>query len=257
MCLSVCLSICLAPLSLSSTHSPFPLLFLVSTVISSYNRLVILISFTPRSSSCSMVLDYRTVSTVHAILYYNVSTATVQSIYTTVVQHMLLLTSMTCYIIFDVAYSHTHLIYVQALLFPLYLAYLHYPLSSHDHIHSINSFPFHPFFTFYSTLSYPVLSCPILSYHIHLSHDLFLFVSLLLYSTFQDGRFFLQDKRSSNGTMVYLQEPLELPFSHPIRLRMGRSTLSIQVTLYISDMTLSPSPIRHLKMIFPLSLPRR
>jgi hypothetical protein len=27
---------------------------------------------------------------------------------------------------------------------------------------------------------------------------------------------------------VYLQEPLELPFSHPIRLRMGRSTLIIQ-----------------------------
>ena len=34
------------------------------------------LSFLPlfpfRSSSCSMVLDYRTVSTVHAILYYNV-----------------------------------------------------------------------------------------------------------------------------------------------------------------------------------------
>ena len=112
-----------------------------------------------------------------------------------------------------------------------------------------------PFLLF--ILLYSILSCPILSYPIHLSRDLFLFVSLLLYSTFQDGRFFLQDKRSSNGTMVYLQEPLELPFSHPIRLRMGRSTLSIQVTLYISDMTLSPSPIRHLKIIIPLSLPKR
>ena len=112
-----------------------------------------------------------------------------------------------------------------------------------------------PFLLF--ILLHPILSYPVLSYPIHLSHDVFLFVSLLLYSTFQDGRFFLQDKRSSNGTMVYLQEPLELPFSHPIRLRMGRSTLSIQVTLYISDITLSPSLIRHIKMIFPLSLPRR
>ena len=43
-----------------------------------------------------------------------------------------------------------------------------------------------------------------------------------------EGKFYLQDRRSSNGTMVYLQDPLELPFSHPIRLRMGRSTLTIQ-----------------------------
>eukprot|EP00596_Hydrurales_sp_CCMP1899_P000354 CAMPEP_0119040282 /NCGR_PEP_ID=MMETSP1177-20130426/10155_1 /TAXON_ID=2985 /ORGANISM="Ochromonas sp, Strain CCMP1899" /LENGTH=941 /DNA_ID=CAMNT_0007005183 /DNA_START=421 /DNA_END=3246 /DNA_ORIENTATION=+ len=51
-------------------------------------------------------------------------------------------------------------------------------------------------------------------------------VHAILY--YNEGKFFLQDRRSSNGTMVYLQEPLELPFSHPIRLRMGRSTLIIQ-----------------------------
>ena len=130
-----------------------------------------------------MVLDYRTVSTVHAILYYNVSTATVQSIYTTVVQHMLLLTSMTCYIIFDVAYSLTHLIYAQALLFLLYLAYLHHPLCSPYHIHSINSFPFHPFFTFYSTPSYPILSCPILYTYLITFFSLSLYFSILPFRT--------------------------------------------------------------------------
>jgi hypothetical protein len=38
----------------------------------------------------------------------------------------------------------------------------------------------------------------------------------------------LQDSRSSNGTMVYLQGPLPLPNNETIRLRMGRSTLSIR-----------------------------
>jgi hypothetical protein len=57
-------------------------------------------------------------------------------------------------------------------------------------------------------------------------------VHAILY--YNEGKFFLQDRRSSNGTMVYLQEPLELPFSHPIRLRMGRSTLIIQVYICIS-----------------------
>lgn len=37
----------------------------------------------------------------------------------------------------------------------------------------------------------------------------------------------MQDARSSNGTMVYLQGPLALPNNEQIRLRMGRSTLSM------------------------------
>lgn len=45
---------------------------------------------------------------------------------------------------------------------------------------------------------------------------------------FRDGQFLLQDARSSNGTMLYLQGPLKLPMNQPVRLRMGRSTLAIQ-----------------------------
>jgi hypothetical protein len=44
---------------------------------------------------------------------------------------------------------------------------------------------------------------------------------------FRDGMFQLQDARSSNGTMLYLQGPLKLPINQPVRLRMGRSTLAI------------------------------
>src|SRR5690348_15582890 len=38
----------------------------------------------------------------------------------------------------------------------------------------------------------------------------------------------LTDKRSSNGTMVYLQDPLPLSYATPLKFRMGRTTLSIQ-----------------------------
>ncbi len=38
----------------------------------------------------------------------------------------------------------------------------------------------------------------------------------------------LTDKKSSNGTMVYLQDPLPLSYSTPLKFRMGRTTLSIQ-----------------------------
>ena len=37
----------------------------------------------------------------------------------------------------------------------------------------------------------------------------------------------LQDARSSNGTMLYLQNPLKLPINQLIRIRMGRTTLAI------------------------------
>ena len=46
--------------------------------------------------------------------------------------------------------------------------------------------------------------------------------------TLQNGQFLLTDKKSSNGTMVYLQDPLPLSYSVPMKLRMGRTTLSVQ-----------------------------
>jgi hypothetical protein len=46
--------------------------------------------------------------------------------------------------------------------------------------------------------------------------------------SYEDGSFYMVDKRSSNGTMVYLQEPLPLQFQQPVRLRMGRTTLTVQ-----------------------------
>jgi len=45
---------------------------------------------------------------------------------------------------------------------------------------------------------------------------------------YEDGKFYLSDRRSSNGTMVYLQDPLPLPYSHCAKLRMGRTTISLQ-----------------------------
>ena len=44
----------------------------------------------------------------------------------------------------------------------------------------------------------------------------------------QSGSFYLQDNHSSNGSMVYMQDPLPLSFTHQTRLRMGRSTLTLQ-----------------------------
>jgi len=46
--------------------------------------------------------------------------------------------------------------------------------------------------------------------------------------TYSNGEFFLSDCRSSNGTMVYLQAPIALPFNGSMKLRMGRTTLSLQ-----------------------------
>lgn len=43
-----------------------------------------------------------------------------------------------------------------------------------------------------------------------------------------NNEFFIQDSRSSNGTMAYIQAPVPLLFSKPIRIRMGRSTLHVQ-----------------------------
>lgn len=46
--------------------------------------------------------------------------------------------------------------------------------------------------------------------------------------SYAGGAFVLTDNRSSNGTMVYLQNPFPLPYSAPIKVRMGRTTLTIQ-----------------------------
>ncbi len=46
---------------------------------------------------------------------------------------------------------------------------------------------------------------------------------------YKNGEFFVQDTHSSNGTMVYLQGPLPLVNNQTVRLRMGRSTLALQV----------------------------
>ncbi len=45
---------------------------------------------------------------------------------------------------------------------------------------------------------------------------------------FQNGKFFLSDNRSSNGTMIYIREPLPISYSQPVKIRMGRTTLSLQ-----------------------------
>jgi len=45
---------------------------------------------------------------------------------------------------------------------------------------------------------------------------------------FQNNEFFIQDSRSSNGTMAYIQGPLPIQYSRPTRIRMGRSTLQLQ-----------------------------
>ena len=44
--------------------------------------------------------------------------------------------------------------------------------------------------------------------------------------SFNKKQFFLEDCGSSNGTMVYLREPVPLPYNKTIKIRNGRSTLS-------------------------------
>lgn len=51
---------------------------------------------------------------------------------------------------------------------------------------------------------------------------------------YENGQFMLQDQRSSNGTMVYLRDAIKLSYNRPVRLRMGRSTLSIEASTLTS-----------------------
>lgn len=46
--------------------------------------------------------------------------------------------------------------------------------------------------------------------------------------TYSNGRFYLSDNRSSNGTMVYIRDPLPLSYTVPMKIRMGRTTISLQ-----------------------------
>ena len=46
--------------------------------------------------------------------------------------------------------------------------------------------------------------------------------------SYSRGEFHYQDARSSNGSLLYLRGPLEIPTSRGIRLRMGRSILSLR-----------------------------
>ena len=45
--------------------------------------------------------------------------------------------------------------------------------------------------------------------------------------SFVKKQFFLEDCGSSNGTMVYLREPVPLPYNKTVKIRNGRSTLSL------------------------------
>jgi len=51
-----------------------------------------------------------------------------------------------------------------------------------------------------------------------------------IFTPLQDGKFYLKDRMSSNGTMVYLRDPFPLSYSSAVKLRMGRTTISLQVS---------------------------
>lgn len=46
--------------------------------------------------------------------------------------------------------------------------------------------------------------------------------------SYENDEFLLQDRASSNGTMVYVREPVPLPYGRNARFRMGRCTLNVQ-----------------------------
>lgn len=45
---------------------------------------------------------------------------------------------------------------------------------------------------------------------------------------FHQGQFYLMDSGSSNGTMIFLKQPLELPWGKAIHIKMGRTILSMK-----------------------------
>jgi len=46
--------------------------------------------------------------------------------------------------------------------------------------------------------------------------------------SYHKGDFYYQDAKSSNGSLLYLRAPLELPYGKTVQLRMGRSVLSLR-----------------------------
>lgn len=45
---------------------------------------------------------------------------------------------------------------------------------------------------------------------------------------YANGNFFFMDLRSSNGSLLYLQEPIQLKYGATVRLRWGRSTIALK-----------------------------
>lgn len=71
--------------------------------------------------------------------------------------------------------------------------------------------------------------CFFFSFHRTVCMLTFCTIILFIHYSSQEGKFYLTDRRSSNGTMVYLQDPFPLPYQHSLKLRMGRTNLSLQV----------------------------
>ena len=44
----------------------------------------------------------------------------------------------------------------------------------------------------------------------------------------RNGRFHLEDLRSSNGTLLFMQAPAELPFNMPVRIKLGRTIFTLR-----------------------------
>lgn len=63
--------------------------------------------------------------------------------------------------------------------------------------------------------------------------------------TYRQGSFYLQDLRSSNGTFIYLREPLALSPSTPTRIRMGRKTIKLTVSNSGTFSLRPPIPLGH------------
>lgn len=141
-----------------------------------------------RSSTCNMILDYRTVSTVHAKIHFHVSACCSPT-------HSLIPTTTT-------QLSQSYPPYYNSLTHAHY-NYFHSPLI----IFALTHYYFHDY-SLIPTILPPLTSSPSLPP--------------------QDGKFFLSDKRSSNGTMIYLQDPVHLPYMVPMKFRMGRTTLTLQ-----------------------------
>lgn len=75
--------------------------------------------------------------------------------------------------------------------------------------------------------------------------------------SFINGKFYLSDSRSSNGTLVYIQDPLFLPYAQPVKVRMGRTTITLQAkrswTAAMRSFLFGPMPIEEQREIVEVS----